>query len=349
MVFVFTNIIVLAFAALVSWWLSGYDAKLTGHDEKAERRRRFIRCGITLLLLEVAFWNLWLYGRYNDVAAGALYLVIAVLLGLTWVSCISGMLAHGFNWLFDPEDHRELDTDKNQRDLDAIASLIKNGHKEAAIQLCQRLKESGDASVLAMETMLEHLGVQQNAAQKPKPLNEASCLRLQGKFTEAEAILKSLLAENPVNADAAMMLIRLYAQDLRLPVKAVEVLRALEQQPYIPASHLEFARRSIDEWSHPRNEPVATVVPPKSLDELLARGFLGTAMEILENKIKEQPRDFELRMKLAEVHALHCSNFQPAEKIIQQLQRDGNFSPEQIQSAKARLREWREHKPAGAA
>jgi hypothetical protein len=109
MFFLITDIFVLAFAALISWWLSEYDAKLTGHDEKADRLRRFIRCGITLLLVEVAFWNLWLYGRYNDVAAGALYLAIAVLLGLTWVSCISGMLAHGFNWLFDPQDHRELD------------------------------------------------------------------------------------------------------------------------------------------------------------------------------------------------------------------------------------------------
>ena len=214
MFFLFANIVILALATLASWWLSGYDAKLTGENEIADRWRRGIRCGITLLLVEVAIWNLWRYAHSNDVAAGALYLAIALLLGLTWIGCLSGMLAHGFHWLFDPSDHRELDSEKNRRDMDAIARLIQSGHKEAAIQLCQRLKESGDASVLAMDTMLEHLGVGQNSVQEPKPLNEASRLRLAGKFAEAETILKSLLVENPANVDAALMLTRLYAQDM---------------------------------------------------------------------------------------------------------------------------------------
>jgi predicted Zn-dependent protease len=174
-------------------------------------------------------------------------------------------------------------------------------------------------------------------------------LRRQGKFPEAELLLNSLLAENPLNVDAAMMLVRLYAQDLRRPGQAEEVLRALERQPHIPASHIEFARGSIGEWGRPSSKPVAAVAPPESLDELLARGFFGTAIEILENKTREQPQDFDLRMKLAEVHALHCGNFQRAEKNIQQLQADPNFSPEQLQSAKAALREWRENKPARAA
>jgi hypothetical protein len=61
MVFILSNIIVLAFAALASWWLSGYDTRLTGENVTEDRIRRSIRCGITLLLVEAAFWGLWQY------------------------------------------------------------------------------------------------------------------------------------------------------------------------------------------------------------------------------------------------------------------------------------------------
>jgi hypothetical protein len=195
------------------------------------------------------------------------YVATTLPLALVWAGCISELSARGFNWLIDPEDKREFDPSKSLRDLDAIASLIKNGHKEAAIQLCKELKESGDASVLAMETLLEHFGVPKDI-QKPKPLTEASRLRRQGKFAEAEAILKSLLLENPSNADAALMLIRLYAQELRQPDKAKEVLRVLEQQPYVSSGHVEFARRSIHEWSQEKPKPEKVEAQPGSVDEL---------------------------------------------------------------------------------
>ncbi len=127
MFFLLANVVVMAFASVVSWWLSGYDTHLTGQNVKADHLRRCIRCGITLCLVEVGFMCLWLYGRYNDVVAGALYLGIALPMGLTWIGCISEMLAQGFNWLFDPGDHRPSDLDKSQRDQDAIAHLVKNG------------------------------------------------------------------------------------------------------------------------------------------------------------------------------------------------------------------------------
>ena len=341
MLFLFTNIFVLAFATLVSWWLSGYDAKLTGENEIADRWRRGIRCGITLLLVEVAFWNLWRYAHNNDVASGAAYLAIALLLGLTWIGCLSGMLAHGFHWLFDPSDHRELDSEKRQRDMDAIARLIQGGHKEAAIQLCQRLKESGDASVLAMDTMLEHLGVRQNHVQKPKPLNEASGLRLQGKFNEAEMILQSLLLENPANVDAALMLTRLYAQDMRRMDLATKVLETLEQQPYVANSHIEFARRSIGEWSQGKPRPKKIEPQPETIDELLAQRYFGTALEILEQKTREKPEDFDSWLKFAEVHAVYCGNLNRAEKIIREIETNSAFTPEQVQATRYKLKEWR--------
>ncbi|HVU08229.1 MAG TPA: tetratricopeptide repeat protein [Verrucomicrobiae bacterium] len=336
MAFFFTNLVVLAFVAFGSWRLSGYDSRLTGENEKANRTRRGIRCGITLLLVEPAFWCLWQYAQHDDRAAGMLYLIFVLPQAFIWAGCLSEMFARGFHWLIDPEDDREFDADKQVRDLDTLAALIRSGRKEEAIQLCKELKESGDASVLAMETMLEHLGVPQNRVQKPKPLIEASRLREQGRFAEAELILSSLLQENPGNVDAALMLMRLYAQDLKRSDKAYEVLKSLKEQPYVSASHIEFASRSIHEWRNPRPQEVAEILP-ESVEELLAQGYFGTAVEILEQKIKEQPQDFDLHLKLSEIYAVHFDDFPRAEKTLRQM--EAFFTPAQIESVGMKLKE----------
>jgi lipopolysaccharide biosynthesis regulator YciM len=74
----------------------------------------------------------------------------------------------------------------------------------------------------------------------------------------------------------------------------------------------------------------------------LAQRYLGTAVEVLEQKTGEQPQDFDLWLKFAEVYAVHCGNVNRAEKIIQRVIANPDFSAEQIQFAKARLKEWRE-------
>ncbi|MGH7991992.1 MAG: tetratricopeptide repeat protein [Limisphaerales bacterium] len=341
MLFFLANIVVLSLAALASWWLSGYDAKLTGENERRDFIRRAIRCGITLVLVELAFLSLWRYWRYGDQASGMAYLIIALPLVLLWVGCLGELCSHAFHRLIDPEDRRRFDPHKSRRDLDMLASLVRSGRKDAAIQLCHMLKESGEVSVLTLDTMLEHLGVKPDSIQNPKPLTEAYQLRSQGKLSEAEARLNSLLTKNPANVDAALMLMRLYAEDMHRSDKAHEVLRSLEQQPHVASTHIEFARRSIDEWSHPQAKRAVVEAQPESLDELLAKGYFGTAIEILEQKVKEQPQDFDLWLKLAETQARYCGNIHQAEKIIQQLEANSAFSPEQIQLAKTRLKEWR--------
>jgi hypothetical protein len=162
------NLGVLAVAALLSWWLSGYDSRLTRENQRADFIRRAVRCGITLALVELGFWSLWMYWRYGDRMCGFMYLVTVLPLAFFWSGCLAEMFAHGFQWMLDPEDFRESDPDKHIRDLDAIALLIKNGHKDAAIELCRKLKESGDANVLAMETLLAHLGVEEIIVKKSK-------------------------------------------------------------------------------------------------------------------------------------------------------------------------------------
>src|ERR1700677_5329705 len=89
MFFILTNIVVLAFTAAVSWWLSGFDSRLTRGNEREEFIRRCIRCGITLLLVEAAFYELWCYWRYGDRSAGLLYIALIVPLALIWVGRIS--------------------------------------------------------------------------------------------------------------------------------------------------------------------------------------------------------------------------------------------------------------------
>jgi thioredoxin-like negative regulator of GroEL len=196
--------------------------------------------------------------------------------------------------------------------------------------------------VLALETILEQLGIPQPVhVRQHDPLVEASHLRQEGKFIEAEALLKSLLSRNPENVDAAMMLIRLYAQELRHPGKAQKVLRSLEKRRHVSRGHTDFARRSIQEWSQDQPEPEPEPVLPESIDELLAQGHLGTAVERLEKNISEQPQDFDLRMRLAGVHAELCGSLINAEAVIKQIEENPAFSPEQIKTARVRLADWR--------
>jgi hypothetical protein len=74
---------------------------------------------------------------------------------------------------------------------------------------------------------------------------------------------------------------------------------------------------------------------------LLVQGHLGTAIERLEMKVAEQPEDFDLRMRLAGVHAELCGSLNNAEAVIKQIEENPAFKPEQIKAAKIRLADWR--------
>ena len=44
---------------------------------------------------------------------------------------------------------------------------------------------------------------------------------------------------------------------------------------------------------------------------------------------------------------MYSDNYRPAEKIVQKIENNRAFTPEQIRLAKAKLVEWREAKPPG--
>ena len=336
-----TRFVVLALVVLAFWWLSGYDAKVTGEDKMQDLIRRAVRCGITLPLVGL------LFVLPGSVLVMRMLIVIGWMLALVWAGCVAELFARGFHYLVDPADDQEIDPNQGLRDLETIASLVKDGRRDEAVELSRKLRESGDVSVLLLETRLEHLGIKLEGVQKSRPLTDAYHLRMQGRYPEAESILKPLLAEDPRNVDAAMMLMRIYAQDLRQPEKATEVLEALAKQPHISPAHIEFAHRSIGEWSQGKPKPETVVAPPESIDEMLAQGYFGTVIEILEQKIEEQPRDLDLRLKLAEVYSRHCGNIHRAEKIVRQIETSPGFTPEQAQQARTKLGELRQARPLG--
>jgi Tfp pilus assembly protein FimV len=142
-----------------------------------------------------------------------------------------------------------------------------------------------------------------------------------------------------------MMLMRIYAQDLRQPHQAKTILQALEKQPHVSPAHVEFARRSIAEWSQGEPKPEKVAAPPESIDALLAQGYFGTAIEILEQKIEEQPQDLDLRLKLAEVYLRHCGDVHQAGKTVREIETSPGFIPEQMQNARTKLEEWRKAGP----
>jgi tetratricopeptide (TPR) repeat protein len=86
--------------------------------------------------------------------------------------------------------------------------------------------------------------------------------------------------------------------------------------------------------------------PPRDkMDEMVADRRYGTAEEMLKMELKAKPENFDLWLRYAEVHGLHCGNIRAAEKVIEQMFQLRVFSEEQMQAARAKLKEWRVKHP----
>jgi hypothetical protein len=81
------------------------------------------------------------------------------------------------------------------------------------------------------------------------------------------------------------------------------------------------------------------------IDQLLAEQRLGTAVELLKQQAESSPKDFNLWLRYAEAHGLHCGNLTTATKIVRQMERSGNFKKAQIKKAYTRLKKWHEKHP----
>ena len=77
---------------------------------------------------------------------------------------------------------------------------------------------------------------------------------------------------------------------------------------------------------------------------LLERRF-GSAVELLKAQAESQLENFDVWLRYAEAHGLHCGNITTAEKIIRQMERSGNFKKAQLKKAYTRLKKWRDKHP----
>ncbi len=284
------NIVVLALVAVGAWWLTGIDKTVSSESKRNRHLTRALRCVAVLFLAAVFVWFVEQPGM--GFAGIPFLIIIPVSIALLLRSSVSELFTHGFLRFMDPalHDDRPLDPGKGRRYQDAIARLIQNGQRDEAIRFCEELKLSGEVDLVTLENTLEFLGVPQVNSKPENPLTQAAQLRAQGKFAETEKLLKSLLAKNPADADAAMMLMRLFAQDLRQPGRAHEVLRQLEKQPQVAASHVEFARRSIEEWSR-RNRRKPKLPPRRNrLKNCWRRGFSARRLNGWRSKSRRNRR-----------------------------------------------------------
>jgi tetratricopeptide (TPR) repeat protein len=356
----FTFISIMACTALFTWWLSGYDTKVTGQNIHADAIRRGVRCGITLVLVGFAA-DQFIKGGLVEAFLCTLFLLP---LAPFWVGCLTELFSRGFLGLVDSPDDRVFDPKQTPRDLARLAELVRDGRNEDALELCRSLWERPDVSLAAIETILFQIYREKFKDERlvvsPR-LAEVQSLRRQKRFSEAMDKLDALLKSEPQNVAALFLRMRICAQDLQQPTQALALLPTVAQcSSALPGFEI-FMRQCIDEWSgvKPRKElnpePFESLLAPKpsapateavientaSPDELLAAGYLGTAIELLENKTRAHPDDFESWLKLAEAHGYYSRSLITATKVVEKIERNPAFNEEQIQLAKAKLREWK--------
>jgi predicted Zn-dependent protease len=144
---------------------------------------------------------------------------------------------------------------------------------------------------------------------------------------------------------------RLYLRDLKKPGQARIVLDRLAQQPHISRDHIAHARNSFDEWSRrlpiKPGQPETAPAPRESIATLIKQKRYGTATEVAQQHVEEQPEDFAGHLQLAELYARYGNNFTQAKKIIYRLRTNPAFSEQQFQLALDKLDGWQKTGNAG--
>jgi tetratricopeptide (TPR) repeat protein len=338
-----TSIILFLLVMAGAWWLSGYDSSVTGEHPSADVIRRTLRCGVTAVLL--------LLTTINPYFA----IFIFVLIGVIWASCGAEFFARRFQKIVDPDDDREFDPKEPDRNMDQLGQLVRQGRVAEALDLCKKFEKSGEISPLTLEATRHHIYQDTLKSIETSPvLKEIRRLNDLGKFEEAESGLKQILATQPINWAAMLLLMRIYVKGLARPAKALAYVQLDDKQSHLPAEFIGYARRTIAGWAeeaaNPSGDGQQNAAAPHaesfavelelSVDELLKNNQLATAVERLEKDIREQPKNFDHWLKLAEVYAVYCADSNRAGKIIQKMENTSAFRAEEIQAAKQKLREW---------
>ncbi len=310
-------------AAVLTWWLSGYDTRVTGENKRDDAIRRAVRCGVTLVLLTM--------GVFERILA----IPIALGLAFIWMGCLTEFCWRVFIGVTDPEDKRPFDAKETERNMDHLSGLIAQGRKSEALAFCTNLEKSGSASHLAVETMVHRLYTETLDSIERSPfLANIRRWREQKHFAQAESELQNLLARQPDNWAATLLLARVYVEDFAQPNRALVLVNPGDKPSPLPIEFIKYARQSIQEWSaaasqsqeaarpavkNRREESSEAPAPEPTIEELLKGGQLSTAIDRLENAIKDAPENFDLWLALIEAHAVYCADPLRAGK---------NFSPD---------------------
>jgi tetratricopeptide (TPR) repeat protein len=229
----------------------------------------------------------------------------------------------------------------------------------------------GWAAIRGVNLNLNQFGCIRPFVRKAKPLQAVCRLRQQGLFLQARNRLRVLRQKDPEDLAVALLLTRVYTQDLGRRDKAEKLLAELEEQPFTSAAFLEFARHSLDEWegmapaveprkrkwwrliTRARSEPplgrstvatsgrnLAAKDPPKTADELsrmvanmAADGQLDTAVQAAERLLAANPEDFQVWMLLLRIFGMRIGDLRRAAEICADIHAAPKFSAEQKQQA----------------
>ena len=336
--------IVVGATLLVTWWLSRYDSRIIGDSRWPDMLKRFLRCAFTAGTAELIYWCFWRYSHRGEAAYGLVPIPIILVLAFLWSGAVGELVSRGFGKLFDSDGRRAFDPGKGEAGLRQLSELINEGRREEAEKLSEKLKKSGDTNIIVLEAMMQHLGVDDRHVDQEKSVATARKLQAEGRFGEAARVLASLLKVHPGHAEASILLIRIYGQDLGQSGRAAEVFETLRRQPGVSPGMIEFARNLMAEAERPRPgiaQELAQDVKGQSVDELIARKRFGSAIEVLKATLQQRPDDFDLWLKLAEVNGRHCGSMQQVENIIKLLEGDPRFQPGQVQTLRVKLEEWR--------
>lgn len=257
---------ILCLTAALAWWFSAYDTNLTGEDKAADLKRRAVRSVITVVITGAGVGGAlsgWKFG-------GFIFIAIVVPLAIIWAGCLSEFFAQATHGLIDSPDPTNCDPRKLARDLDKLATLVRHGLNEEAIQLCTALLKSRETSALAMDAMLFRIYEQMLSDQRllASPVSaETDRLWQVGRSIDAESLLTQGLKREPENVIVAFTLLRLYGQYLRAPDKAYALLESLRQKAALPPGFLGYARHRLDQWVAPRQ----TERSAEGIESLLVR------------------------------------------------------------------------------
>lgn len=239
----------------------------------------------------------------------------------------------------------------------------------------QQLK--GWAAARGVHIELKDLEARLRGPRKNLPLREALQLRAAGLYAEAAGKLELLLTREPEHLAAALLLMQIYAQDLRAPHKARKCLERVAHQPFTSTAFADYARRSITEWEQlqpalparrrswwarvirrepplppptpylsPEGpaadapaEPEADLPADASVDELVASGRLDTALTAAEAQVQARPQEFAVWHQLLRLVTEQGISLKRAKEVVAYVERQPEFTEEQKKLARTLLSE----------